>query len=352
MVCFNPNQGFEKKGLTKNGKFEFTYHRHLARTDNGNPVRRTVPCRYCQGCRNDSAREWAVKLCHEANIHITDTGLNCAFVTLTYNDKHMPLYGALSYFDHWQSFLKRLRERLSPLRIRYFVVGEYGELNLRPHYHVIIFGYDFPDKVYLETRDNNVLYRSPFLESLWTVPKGQPYAGESYGYSSIGSVSYASLCYVARYSLKKNIGASQFDGIEEYVSDEGEILQRPALSKRYLRFNRETGEPVYVPGERHFHSNKPGIAKQWFDSFALTDLYPKDYTHLPNGRIVRAPVYYDRLLEKVDPVLLESIKKSRQDYRLKHASEFTPERLNVKKEIFDQRMQSYKRELWRFNNAT
>ena len=44
--------------------------------------------------------------------------------------------------------MKKLRGRLSPKRVRYFHCGEYGEKFSRPHYHVCLFGFGFPDKVF------------------------------------------------------------------------------------------------------------------------------------------------------------------------------------------------------------
>lgn len=63
-----------------------------------------------------------------------------AFITLTYDDEHLPIGGTLVP-AHYQLWLKRLRKRLSPQTIRYFVVGEYGEGTERPHYHAILFGF-------------------------------------------------------------------------------------------------------------------------------------------------------------------------------------------------------------------
>lgn len=40
-----------------------------------------------------------------------------------------------------QDWLKRFRKAIEPLRIRYYVVGEYGDDTERPHYHIAIFGY-------------------------------------------------------------------------------------------------------------------------------------------------------------------------------------------------------------------
>jgi len=66
-----------------------------------------------------------------------------AFLTLTYSQENLPLAGSGTPTlkrEHATLFLKRLRKRLEPHRIRYFLVGEYGEQTQRPHYHAAIFG--------------------------------------------------------------------------------------------------------------------------------------------------------------------------------------------------------------------
>lgn len=40
-----------------------------------------------------------------------------------------------------KDWLKRLRKAIYPNKIRYFLVGEYGDSSQRPHYHVALFGY-------------------------------------------------------------------------------------------------------------------------------------------------------------------------------------------------------------------
>jgi hypothetical protein len=59
---------------------------------------------------------------------------------LTYSDDHVPACGTLDP-SHTQRFIKRLRKALEPLKIRYFLVGEYGDKTQRPHYHAALFGY-------------------------------------------------------------------------------------------------------------------------------------------------------------------------------------------------------------------
>jgi len=102
--------------------------------------------------------------CHEAN----------SFVTLTYDDAHLPPGGSLRPGD-MVKFWKRLRAALGR-KVRYFHCGEYGEQLGRPHHHALIFGFDFPDKVWLRGSGETSLWRSPFLESLWP-----------FGHSSVGS---------------------------------------------------------------------------------------------------------------------------------------------------------------------
>lgn len=64
---------------------------------------------------------------------------NCA-ITLTYSDEYLPKGGSLAP-EEIRDWLKRFRKSVEPFRIRYYCVGEYGEENWRPHYHVIVFGY-------------------------------------------------------------------------------------------------------------------------------------------------------------------------------------------------------------------
>ena len=45
---------------------------------------------------------------------------------------------------------KRLRDRVGYGRFRFYACGEYGETTNRPHYHAILFNYDFPDKQLFE----------------------------------------------------------------------------------------------------------------------------------------------------------------------------------------------------------
>lgn len=114
-------------------------------------------CRQCRPCRINARRIWTSRLMLEARLHETS-----AFITLTYDDKHLPLpgdkyypvetYGSLVP-KHLKLFDRRLRRACKPLSLRFFAVGEYGDLSFRPHYHAIYFGTPPIDKLRFIVRE-------------------------------------------------------------------------------------------------------------------------------------------------------------------------------------------------------
>ena len=164
---------------------------------------------------------------HEASLH--DENI---FITLTYDDEHIPDDHGLRKRD-FQLFMKRLRERYSGRTIRYYHCGEYGARTSRPHYHALLFGFSFPDQVHWSTRDGYPVWKSDSLQTIWGL-----------GQTEIGSVTFESAAYVSRYMLKK------FKGDAE--------------SKAAHYRGRE---PEYAT-----MSLKPSIGKEWFEKFG-TETY-------------------------------------------------------------------------------
>jgi hypothetical protein len=232
-----------------------------------------IPCGQCIGCRLNYSRQWAIRIMHEAQMHET----NC-FITLTFDQANLESRTRPLSLDvsEYQRFMKRLRKRYGN-NIRFFHCGEYGDQNKRPHYHAIIFGMDFTDKVLFTNRDGIKLYTSESLSELWP-----------YGFSTIGEVTFQSAAYVARYIMKKHKG----EGAEDH----------------YTRWCPETGEGTQVDPEYCTMSRKPGIGYEWFQKFK-TDVYPNDYVVI-NGHKVNPPRYYDNLLSEEE---LEEVKKKRQE---------------------------------------
>lgn len=92
-------------------------------------------CGQCLACRVGRRRLWMHRLMLEATQHAAS-----CFLTLTYRDPPCgPPRGNLCPKDA-QDFLKRLRAHVAPLCVRFYLVGEYGERTVRPHYHLAVFG--------------------------------------------------------------------------------------------------------------------------------------------------------------------------------------------------------------------
>ena len=94
-----------------------------------------IPCGKCIGCRVARAAQWGNRCMHEASCYDHNR-----FVTLTYDDAHLPPNGFLDK-THLSKFLKKLRKKFPHNKLRFFAAGEYGEQTARPHYHLILFNY-------------------------------------------------------------------------------------------------------------------------------------------------------------------------------------------------------------------
>jgi len=101
---------------------------------------RTVPCGSCFACLSKRAQEWGFRLEQELK-----TSSAAIFLTLTLGDAECAKKGQQTVNLEKataQKFLKRLRNNIAPDTFKYYLVGEYGPKNLRPHYHAIIFNLD------------------------------------------------------------------------------------------------------------------------------------------------------------------------------------------------------------------
>ncbi|AJK28271.1 putative replication initiation protein [Eel River basin pequenovirus] len=291
MPCYYPRDGWRSRSVNpETGRRSVVFDRKAGFEDM--PV--TVPCGQCIGCRLERSRQWAMRCMHEAQLHDD----NC-FLTLTYDDEHLPEDGSLDV-KHFQDFMKRLRERIKPRKVRFFHCGEYGEQTLRPHYHALLFGFDFPDRVFYTTRNGNSLDISPTLQELW-----------GHGFCTVGALTFESAAYVARYVLKKVTG----DGAEDH----------------YTRVNSETGEIVKVRPEYTTMSRRPGIAADWWRKYRQ-EVIDHDSVIL-RGREMRPPAFYDRLLEVEEPELHARMKAKRKAQGERFAHDNTTNRLRTREKV-------------------
>lgn len=252
----------------------------------------TIPCGQCLGCRIDYSRQWACRMMLE--LPYCDSS---CFITLTYDDDHLTdeeiswnwldrngrLRAVLQQpnlvehvdYDSGEicsyktlnrgrksdltQFLRRLRKQFGE-GIRFYACAEYGEKSKRPHYHAIIFNFDFPDKKLRNVSPDGKFsyYVSDTLADLWP-----------FGYHLIADVSYETCAYVARYVTKKAKGLDA----DEYRSH--------GMEPEYSQMSR-----------------RPGIGRRWFDEHG-EDAYN---TYIINvlGKKYVPPRYFDLLYQQLD----------------------------------------------------
>lgn len=214
----------------------------------------------------------------------------------------MPLNKSLNN-KHIQNFLKRLRKSIQPKKIRFFQCGEYSDPpKNRPHYHMILFNHDFSDKKIHKEENGNRLYTSQTLENLWT-----------HGHAIIGSVTFESAAYVARYILKKINGK---DAENHYNGR----------------------KPEYITMSRGGTGGKGGIGQGWYEKYSK-EIYPNDYVII-RGKKIKPPKYYDL---KTDPEEFLPVKQKRNLEQEKQKSDNTHDRLMVKQAVLKASLTRLKR---------
>lgn len=307
MSCVRPLEAFRGPG----GSVVFDRVKSLSK------IPFNLPCGRCIGCRLERARQWGLRCLHEAKL-----ARSSCFLTLTYNDDYLPDGNTLMKRD-LQLFCKKLHNRLLRKRgfgIRYFAAGEYGDANLRPHYHLLIFGYDFPDKrFHAKNKRGEDIFTSMELRDLWFQ-----------GFNTIGPVTMDSAVYCAKYALKK-VNGEKADAHYEMVTADGVVYSR---------------QPEFA-----LMSRRPGIASAYYEAYG-NEVRALDNV-VVDARKVRPPRFYDQKSDVVDPPtegLLDKssrgfVKRKRKALAVMNAADNTPERLRVKEALLEAAVKKKERNL-------
>jgi len=376
MPCYHPITAYKPRD---GGKLEFTSSKVDA-----DEIQ--IPCGQCRGCRRKRSRDWALRCVHEIRAHT----FNC-FITLTYNDQHLPRDAGLNH-QHFADFISRLRaalhreirreghtdaydgdrrtdqsaekerarqqhaswkskaaERLLPsrplrgaegrggektkqfqydlneisntqpsrrkqraarrLHVGYYMCGEYGERNGRPHYHAILFGIDFADRQFHTMRNGNRIDTSKTLEKLWGM-----------GFASVGGATYESARYISEYIIKR-----LRDG-----------------KKTRLQTDLETGEVREVPKEYNAMSKRPGVGSGYLRKHGE---YLAHGWVIHNSSKIPPPRYYDKWFSKYNPHQWEALQHQRYLLQKLHQEHHTPERLAVQELVDRAKTRTFKRDL-------
>lgn len=300
VACCNPLTGFR----APDGKVKLS-GAHVRRTAAelrlaglGDDQVLSLPCGQCIGCRVDRQRSWMLRCLHEATLH----SRSC-FLTLTYDDEHLPDDVSLDV-EEFKRFMKRLRRRLQRRgvdRLRYLHVGEYGEESLRPHYHALLFGYDFAMDRRPFRKGKQPLWESALLTDTW-----------QQGIAVIGELNRQTVAYCCRYVVKKLTG------------DEGVAAR--------VRVDPDTGECWEVKPEYHTASRRPGLGAGWLERWHK-DVYPHDQVVTLDGKAFKPPRFYDSKMAESFPELMERVKAKRVERSSQRLSEGTHERNRVREEV-------------------
>lgn len=239
----------------------------------------TVACGKCVECLKKRSEEWSFRIMDECSCWQE----NC-FITLTYNDLHLPENGTLVKRD-LQLFMKDLRSylwRKYERRVRFFGCGEYGKKGKRPHYHVIIFNWCPSDMEYYKTDKSGCeLFKSVEVWNIW-----------KRGFITVGKVTLKSAKYCSKYMQKLNT-------------------------------LREGCIPPFT-----VMSNRPGIGFYKINPADLAD--DKLYR---DGKSIHLPRYYLKVLEREGHDLTEFIERRCTVGKMREDADLLAERRKKAKEF-------------------
>lgn len=198
-----------------------------------------VPCGYCAACRRDKISMWTDRLVFESD------GKPSTFLTLTYNDEHLPADKSV-HLEDWQDFHDTLRHIKGIPKYKYFVTSEYGSVNFRPHMHACIIGLNCLD---------------------WTVYSAFEKAWRGRGFFDCSPLNPSRIRYCLKYMHKELKGKMKND------------YEKLGLA------------PL-------FHTMSKGIGRSWF--FKHVDSLRRDGGYYRDGKLRPLPRYYRDLLRVRD----------------------------------------------------
>lgn len=153
-MCTNP------KRIIKAGKYKETNYRGIKGEEYYIDI--FSKCGYCAQCQNEKANNWVIRNYYEAQAH-----KKICFITLTYKDNTFFLIR-----KHIQDYLKRLRKQIAKedIKIRTFYCGEYGTKYKRPHFHILLYGWEEKqEKLHYMgvNQKNNIIWQSETIQNTW-----------------------------------------------------------------------------------------------------------------------------------------------------------------------------------------
>ena len=259
-----------------------------------------TPCKKCWACRLNYSAEWATRIMHECE---KTPNMNY-FVTLTYDNEHVPILDRLVYKDNdgkeqvrfndgtfrpsldkedARRFINSLRKYLERTYnhhgLKFYMCGEYGGQRSRPHLHYILMNCPLDPKQFYDVhQDENgkFHYKQKEIEKQWKK-----------GMIDVAEVEWADAAYVARYGTKLFLNG----GTEEDYAKLGMV-------KEFTRCSRNPGIGLDY------------VRRNEFDLLYTDEILMKNSSdktvHVP------LPQYYIKKLEESYPEYIDQLKNERQ----------------------------------------
>lgn len=275
-----------------------------------------VGCGRCPPCRQRKVDEWAFRLVQEEK-----RSINAYFVTLTYNEVHVPITDnkfmtllkkeVTKHPKYWYdysadpivkvrkckgkcpsfrvtyprrrnpeysskyikrdlpSFFKRLRKTQPDVQIKYYAVGEYGSQTKRPHYHMILYNIVAPMYPIGPDAKGNMKYLCPVIEKCWP-----------FGTVDIGGLSSDSAAYCAKYVSKpRRIPEHKRDDRQKEFSIMSKGLGENYITDATLKYHQSDLSRNYL--------TLPGGYMKALPKYYRHRVYSEDQRDAQNRRIVR-----------------------------------------------------------------
>lgn len=258
-MCLNANK------IKKNGSYKETSYK--GKEGDTYNIETWGKCGSCAECMAGKANDWLVRNYYEEKAHEKK-----CFITLTYAKNPRILIK-----KDLQDFIKRLRKYLekSKIKIRYFGCGEYGTLNYRPHFHLIIYGWEDKKPIYSHiNKKGNIVYESKIIAKMWTKTGDGQLPKAPIGKTSYQTFNSKEIPYIALYNSPNDIGrkkmfAKKYDIIEKYKKS------KDAQKKLIERLKKIKGEYAEV---KEFNVWSQGIGWQEFSKqINTTELTWEEY---------------------------------------------------------------------------
>jgi len=185
--------------------------------------------------------------------------------------------------------------------VRFYGVGEYGGQFDRPHYHIVLYGYNFPDRRSYIDRGDYTIDNSLLLSTIWKK-----------GHATVQNFALECAAYVSKYAVKKITGSD--------------------AARHYEIVDNETGEIYIREPEFARMSRRPGIGSDWLKKY-YSDLYPKGYVTDGKGVKIPPPEYFNKLYEKWFPEEMEQLRDSRKQEVFERYNDANIERMEAREKI-------------------